>query len=41
LTSSVALTSDNNCEKFKFVDDLLYFEERLYIPEGSALFLVL
>ena len=27
---------DNNREKFRFVDDLLYFEERLYIPKGSA-----
>jgi hypothetical protein len=27
---------DNNCEKLKFVDDLLYFEERLYILEGPA-----
>jgi hypothetical protein len=28
--------SDNNHEKLKFVDDLLYSEERLYIPEGPA-----
>ena len=28
--------SDNNHEKFKFVDDLLFFEERLYILEGPA-----
>jgi hypothetical protein len=28
--------SNNNREKFKMVDDLLYFEERLYIPEGHA-----
>jgi hypothetical protein len=27
---------DNNCEKFKFVDDLLYFEECLYILEGPT-----
>jgi hypothetical protein len=27
---------DNNCEKFKFVDDLLYFEEHLYIPKGPT-----
>jgi hypothetical protein len=27
---------DNNREKFKFVDDLLYFEDRLYILEGPA-----
>jgi hypothetical protein len=26
--------SNNNYEKFKFVDNLLYFEERLYIPKG-------
>jgi hypothetical protein len=25
-----------NHEKLKFVDDLLYFEERLYILEGPA-----
>jgi hypothetical protein len=28
--------SDNNRKKFKLVDDLLYFEERLYIPKGPA-----
>jgi hypothetical protein len=27
---------DNNREKFKFVDDLFYFEERLYILKGPA-----
>ena len=26
---------DNNSEKFKFVNDLLYFEKHLYILEGS------
>jgi hypothetical protein len=25
---------DNNREKFKFIDNLLYFEKRLYIPVG-------
>jgi hypothetical protein len=28
--------SDNNCEKFKFLDDLLYFQERLFIPKRHA-----
>jgi hypothetical protein len=27
---------ENNREKIKFMDDLLYFEECLYIPEGST-----
>jgi hypothetical protein len=27
---------DNNREKFKFVDDVLYFEEHLYKPEGPT-----
>jgi hypothetical protein len=27
---------DNNCEKFRFVDDLFYFEERFYIPKGPT-----
>jgi hypothetical protein len=36
LVLNIKCRSDNNCEKFKFVDDLLYFEERLYIPEGPA-----
>jgi hypothetical protein len=27
---------DKNREKFKLVDDLLYFKERLYIPEGPT-----
>jgi hypothetical protein len=27
---------DNNCKKFKFVDNLLYFEERLYILEAPT-----
>jgi hypothetical protein len=27
---------NNNREKFKFVDDLLYFEECLYILEGPT-----
>jgi hypothetical protein len=28
--------SNNNREKFKFVNNLLYFEECLYILEGST-----
>jgi hypothetical protein len=36
LVFDIKRRSDNNCKKFKFVDDLLYFEERLYIPEGPA-----
>jgi hypothetical protein len=28
--------SNNNREKFKFVDDVLYFEEHLYKPEGPT-----
>ena len=28
--------SNNNCEKFNFVDDLLYFEECLYTPKDPA-----
>jgi hypothetical protein len=27
---------DDNREKFKFVDNLLYFEKRLYIPKGPT-----
>jgi hypothetical protein len=36
LVLDIKRRSDNNYEKFKFVDDLLYFEERLYNPEGSV-----
>jgi hypothetical protein len=36
LVIDIKRRSDNNCEKFKLVDDLLYFEECLYIPEGPA-----
>ena len=32
---------DNNHERFKLVDNLLYFEERLYIPKGLACLQVL
>ena len=27
---------NDNSDKFKFEEDLLYFEERLYIPEGPT-----
>jgi hypothetical protein len=33
LVLDIKRCSDNNCEKFKSVDNLLYFEERLYILE--------
>ena len=33
--------SNNNDEIFKFVDNLLYFEEPLYIPEGPTRFQIL
>jgi hypothetical protein len=36
LAPDIKRRSDNNCEKFKFVDKLLHFEERLYILEGPA-----
>jgi hypothetical protein len=36
LIRDIKRRSDNNRKKFKFVDDLLYFEERLFIPEGPA-----
>jgi hypothetical protein len=41
LVLDIKRCSNNNCEKFKFVDDLLYFEECLYIPEGLACLRVL
>jgi hypothetical protein len=33
--------SNNNDEIFKFIDDLLYFEEPLYIPKGPTRFQIL
>jgi hypothetical protein len=33
--------SNNNHEKFKLVDDRLYFEKRLYIPNRPACLWVL
>ena len=41
LIVDIKCCSDNNHEKLKFVDDLLYFEEHLYIPEGPPCFWVL
>ena len=36
LVLDIKCRSDNNHEKFKFVDDLLYFEDCLYILEGPT-----
>jgi hypothetical protein len=36
LVLDIKRCSDNNCEKFKFVDNLLYFEEQLYILKRST-----
>jgi len=33
--------SNKDCDKFKFVNDLLYFQERLYIPKDSLCLKVL
>jgi len=41
LLLSIKCHSNNNCDKFEFVNDLLYFKERLYIPEYSLHFKVL
>jgi hypothetical protein len=41
LVLDIKRRSDNNREKFKFVNDLLYFKECLYIPKGPACLQVL
>jgi len=35
LVFNIQCHCDYNCDKFKFMDDLLYFEERKYILEGA------
>jgi hypothetical protein len=41
LILDIKCRSDKNREKFKFVDDLFYFEELLYILEGPVCLWVL
>jgi hypothetical protein len=36
LVFDIKRRSDNSREKFKFEDNLLYFEEHLYIPKGPT-----
>jgi hypothetical protein len=36
LVFDIKLLCDNNLEKFKVLEGLLYFEESLYFPEGPA-----